>query len=470
MPSQNILLIHSDQHRYDCLGSTGNQIIQTPNLDRLAAEGTSFRHAFTPIPICSAARASLLTGSWPTTHRAIGIPSCDFYQPAISTLPVLTELLNSQGYQTRWVGKFHGEVAGSPKDHGVKEYAGPGHYRKWRKEQGLADPVKPNGLFGGVDEETAPTDSALAWQADRLIAMLDHCLEDGRPFLLRWDPPEPHLPCNPTRPFAERYRAEDLAPWPSWPDPLENKPGVQSRQLDIWGLRDWPWEKFQPFVQAYYGIITELDYHIGRVFAAFEERGLLDESLVIYSTDHGDFCGGHGMMDKHFSMYDDILRVPLIVRQPGLVPAGVTSDAFVTNEIDIAETIREAAGIDPQETFVGQDLVALARGEEENPRDDIFAQYFGTESGLFTSRMIRDDRYKYVYNPSDIDEFYDLQTDPGEITNRIDAPELAPELARLRQRLIAWMEETGDRLLNKWTRTHLENGPTVADLAGLSDG
>jgi len=468
MAHQNILFIHSDQHRYDCLGSTGHPVIQTPNLDRLAAEGTSFRHAFTPIPICSAARASLLTGSWPSTHRAIGIPSCEFYQPAVPNLPVLTELLHKEGYQTRWVGKFHGEVSGGPKDHGVDDYAGIGDYRKWRQEQGLPELSRKSGLFGEADRETAPTDSSLAWQADRTIAMLDACLEDGRPFLLRWDPPEPHLPCRPTAPFADRYDPESLPQWPSFPDPLKNKPRVQSRQLEIWGLENWTWEQFSPIVQRYYGIISELDYHIGRVLAAFEERGLLDDSLIIYSSDHGDFCGGHGMMDKHFSMYDDIVRVPLIIRQPGLVPPGKTSDAFVTNEIDIAQTIREAAGTDPQKTFVGQDLVALSRDQEPEPRQDIFAQYFGTESGLFTSRMVRDSRYKYVYNPSDIDELYDLESDPGEITNRIDDAELAAELARLRQRLINWMDQTGDKLLNKWTRVHLENGPNVAKLAGQS--
>lgn len=467
MSSQNILLINSDQHRYDCVGAHGHPMVQTPNLDRLIREGTTFRHAFSTIPICSPARASLLTGTWPSTHRCIGITTCDFYQPALRNLPVLTELLRQAGYQTRWTGKFHGEVEGTPTDHGVDEFIGLFEYRKWREQNDLPTRRRSNSLLGEVDETTAPTDSSLAWQADQIIAQLDRCLEDGRPFLLRWDPPEPHLPCHPTRPFADRYDPASIEPWASWPDPLENKPQVQSRQLDIWGIRDWSWEKFQPIVRSYFGIISELDYHLGRILSAFEERGLLDETLVLYSTDHGDFCGGHGMMDKHFSMYDDIVRVPLIVRQPGLVPAGQACEAFSSNSIDLARTILEAAGIEPPESFVGQDLVALARGDAPNPREDMFAQYFGTESGLYSERMVRDRRYKYVFNPTASDELYDLETDPGEIVNRIDDPELSNELQRLRGRLIAWMEEANDRLLNRWTRVHLEGAPSVAAEADL---
>jgi arylsulfatase A-like enzyme len=247
---------------------------------------------------------------------------------------------------------------------------------------------------------------------------------------------------------------------------LTNKPPAQRRQLGIWGIENWPWEKWAPVVARYFAIITEMDAHIGRLLDRLGQLGRLDDTLVIYTTDHGDFCGGHGMMDKHFSMYDDILRVPLLMRWPGRLPAGLACDGFVSHELDIARTLLEIAGIEPPATFCGHDLVTLANGRLAS-RPDIFAQYFGTESGLYSQRMVRDRRFKYVFNPTAFDEFYDLAADPGEITNRIDDPASRDEIARLRRRMADWMREVRDPLLNNWTRPHLLGEPNIAARSGL---
>ena len=463
MAFPNILLIHSDQHRYDAVASNGNGLIRTPNLDRLAADGASFVHAFSTCPVCTPARASLMTGAWPTTHRSLCIPTSDFWQPARRELPVLTELLSAAGYYVGMVGKYHQELEGDPTDHGVADYIPTGAYRSWCTEHGLPAPDRRMGLFGAVMDDRPADASPVAFQADRVIELLDRAsvgAKAGTPFLIRWDPPEPHLPCRPPKAFLDVYDGVSIPPWPSFPDSLDGKPEPQRRQHSMWGTGGWDWKRWEPFVRLYYAQVTELDHHIGRVLDRLDSAGPGDNTLVIYSTDHGDFCGGHGLMDKHFSMYDDIMRVPLIVRWPDRVAAGLRPNGFVSQEIDIARTILSAAGVAVPESFVGVDLVEQTAGRAPS-RDDIFGQYFGTESAMYSSRMVRDRSWKYVWNPLHGDELYHLDADPGELVNLIDDPACSDQLARLRRRLVDWMESVGDRLLNLWTRVELLGEPNA---------
>ncbi len=464
----NILLVHSDQHRWDSLGCNGHPQVQTPNLDRLAREGANFSHAFTPIAICTPARACLMTGAWPTTHKNHGIPTMECIRPASQDLPVLTSLLNDAGYHIDWVGKFHREVFGGPTDYGVASYAHAGQYREFRQSKNIPSTPRKHGLFGEVDEDCPADCTHLAWQADQIIARMDEAVERGGddPFFLRWDPPEPHLPCKPPRQFADLYPPETIEPWISWPDTQENKPDAQKRQKKIWGLEEWGWDKWQPIVSCYYAVITELDFHLGRILDRLEHHGLQNDTIVIYSTDHGDYCGGHGQIDKHFAMYDDLYRVPLLVRWPGHVPAGQVCDAFAYNEIDVAKTLLEIAGLEVPETFVGHNLIKKINGEGPE-RDYVGGQYFGTESGLQSLRMLRDRRYKYVYNPTSLCEFYDLEADPGELRNLIDDPAVQPEITRLKQHLWDWMKSVGDPLANRWTAVELLGEPSQSRQVGL---
>ena len=457
----NLLLIHSDQHRYDCIRAHGLRDLHTPNLDRLCAEGTSFTRAYTPIPVCTPARASLLTGTWPHRHGSFSIPTSEVDRAARRELPTFFTELKSADYRTGWVGKYHRELEcdePGPAD-GVDSFHPLWQYQTERKARGLPPLEKPHGLFGDEDTITIADFSPLAWQADRVIDLLEQ--KSDQPFCIRWDPPEPHLPCNPVSEFASRYTAEDIPPWQSFPDDLQRKPATQKRQKRIWGLADWTWQDWQPIVRLYYGIITELDHHLGRVLDTVDRLHLAEDTLVIYSTDHGDYCGGHGQMDKHFNMYDDITRVPLILRLPGRVPAGHTCPAFASNEIDIARTLLETADLSPPDSFIGENLIDMANGSAA--RDVITSQYYGTESGATSMRMIRDDRYKFVYHPvGDIHELYDLETDPGELNNRIDDPVLAADLARLKDRLWDEMQAQGDRLANTWTAVELKDEPSLA--------
>ena len=249
-----------------------------------------------------------------------------------------------------------------------------------------------------------------------------------------------------------------MPPWPSFPDPLTNKPYMQAQQRRSWGIDSWSWKEWAPIVARYLGQISLIDAQVGRVLAALDELGLADDTLVIFTADHGDLCGGHGMIDKHYVMYEDVTHVPLILRWRGHTARGATNDAFISHAIDLAATFIELARAESPQQFVGRSLVPTFDGSTDLGRTNITSTYFGNQFGLYSQRMLRDRRYKYVWNLSAEDELYDMANDPGELTNLAQDGALREVLADLRLRLLAWLEETRDPILNMWTRRQLADG------------
>ena len=461
MSRPNILMIQSDQHRFDCVSVNGHPLVQTPNLERLASEGTNFTHAFCPIPLCVPVRNSLLNGQWPGEHLCVANYDTEAPRPARADLPTYSQLLREAGYWLGYVAKWHVDRRRDPTAFGFNEYVGEHEYGEYRAGKGLPPQPRENQWFGECDSHIKPEDSRLAWGADHTIRMLETCAADGRPFHIRWDPSEPHLPNIVPEPYCSMYPPDRIEPWLSFPDSLEGKPYVQAQQRRTWKLEGWSWAQWAPIVSRYLGEISLMDAQIGRVLDALDRLGLAEDTVVIYTTDHGDMCGGHGMIDKHFIMYDDVVRVPLIVRWPGHRAPGGRCDAFVASAIDLASTICQAADVSIPDTFRGQSLPGLLDGRTDNGRQDIFSTYHGNQFGLYSQRMVRDRRWKYVWNATAEDELYDLETDPGELTNLAADPACKAELDRLRPRVIAWMEQTHDPLLNPWTRTQLLDGLSV---------
>ncbi|MBI3987552.1 MAG: sulfatase-like hydrolase/transferase [Lentisphaerae bacterium] len=455
MPQQpHILLIHSDQHRYDCLGVNGHPLLQTPVLDRLASEGVNFTHAFTPIPLCVPARNCLLHSQWATEHLCIANYDTEAPRPPPETLPSFSAVLRQNGYRLGYVGKWHVSRSRTPADYGFDTFVDENEYGKWRSAQGLPPIPHLNGWFGETDAAITPDQSGLAWGADRTIRLIENAGTDPRPFFIRWDPSEPHLPNVVPEPYASMYPPAAIPPWPSFPDPLDGKPYIQRQQRRTWKLDAWTWKDWAPIVGRYLGVISLMDAQIGRILACLDRLGIADNTLVVYTTDHGDMCGGHGMIDKHFVMYDDVVRVPLILRWPGRIEPGTVCRDFVSHALDLATTFCRAAGVESPSTFRGGDLLSLLNGTAE-PRCDIFSTYHGNQFGLYSQRMVRDRDWKYVWNATAEDELYDLSADPAERHNRAADPICLPPLRQLRGRLLAWMEQTKDPLLNPWTRGQL---------------
>ena len=168
-------------------------------------------------------------------------------------------------------------------------------------------------------------------------------------------------------------------------------------------------------------------------------------------------CGAHGMIDKHYIMYEDVTRVPFIVRWPGVAKAGTSCDDFVVHTIDLARSLCEMAGAEVPETFQGKSILPILKGEGHNGREDVHCMYHGNQFGLYSQRMVRDRRWKYVWNGTAEDELYDLETDPGELVNRATDPACQERIAAMRKRLHEWMVETGDPLNNGWIKNQLLN-------------
>ncbi len=457
MTRPNILLIHTDQHRYDCIAANGHPLLRTPSLDRLAEEGMNFTQAYTPTPVCVPARNSLMYGQWATRHLAIANWDTEAPRPAHDDLPTFSQTLRDAGYYLGCVGKWQVHPTRGPLDYGFHAYEDEQRYEGWRAAQDLPPRPHSDRRFGARDP-IASEQSRLAWGATHVITQIEQATP---PFFIRWDPGEPHLPHILPEPYFSLYPPETIPPWNSFPDPLKGKPYIQAQQRRTWKLTDWTWDDWAIVVSRYLGQISLLDAQVGRLLDALDRLGLAENTLVIYTTDHGDLCGGHGMIDKHYVMYDDVVRVPLIARWPGHIAPGRVCDAFVSHGLDLAATFCEAAGAAIPPTFQGQSLVPLFDGALDNGRDSIFATYHGNQFGLYSQRMIRDRRWKYVWNATAQDELYDLGTDPGEVRNLATSPVHSSALTRLRQRLVVWMEVTGDPLLNGWTRAQLQEGLAI---------
>ncbi len=451
MNQPNILFIYSDQHRYDCLGINGHPLVQTPNMDRLAREGANFTHAFTPTPICVPARCSLLSGQWPSQNGVCRNFDGEGFSGLDAEKETCASLVRNAGYKTIHIGRWHVDPERTPHDYGFQDYTPDWRYAKWRKAQGLPNRVGPNKGFGQVDSGIAAKESSLAWAANQVISAIDKQLQaDEDPFFLHWHMIEPHLPCRPCQEYLDLYKAEDIQPWPGFADTFAGKPWIQKQMRETWGVGDWTWEQWAPVVARYFAEITALDAQIGRVLDCLDERGIADNTLVMYSADHGDMCGDHGMMDKHNIMYDAVTRVPFMMRWPTVIPAGTTCDAFVSNAIDSAATFCSVAGVSLPESFSGHNLIPVTQGES-NGRTDIYSTFSGNQFGGYSQRMVRDERWKYVWNATAEDELYDCSNDVGELINRAEDLDVEEELWRLRGRLAAWMEETGDPLYNGFT-------------------
>ncbi|HLH58436.1 MAG TPA: sulfatase-like hydrolase/transferase [Streptosporangiaceae bacterium] len=465
MPSRrpNILLIVSDQHRFDCLGRSHRYPVHTPHLDRLAGQGAWFGSAFTPIPLCTPARQSLLTGQRPETTGGLWnydlgprIPALD---PANYSWP---RELQALGYRSRYIGKWHVSPTHSPADFGYDSWVPLEAYDRWRGEH-HPGAFLPRDWFGCVDP--VPTSgSRTHWLAEQAARYITDAAPRHEPWHLRLDFLEPHLPCQPTEEFARRYPPGAVPRWRDFDDPLTGKPYIQRQQLINWGVEDYTWDDWAPVVARYYAIVSQLDDAIGSVLRSLEDTAQADDTLVIYTTDHGDLCGSHGMMDKHYVMYDDVVRVPLILRWPGMIAPGTAVDGFTYNTLDLAPTISAITGIPAPCAGHGAPMLesrggSLCPSRALQEREHVVSTYNGQQFGLFIQRMIRTRSWKYVWNPTDVDELYNLDDDPGEIENRIGDGACAHMLAGLRQRLYDQLLSEGDSIVaNDWMARQLRDG------------
>ncbi len=444
---KNILILLADQFRADCLG--GRYPVKTPNLDSLIGSGMLFTKAYTPMPVCAPARQALLCGRHPDSFNATW--NYDML-PCGSLVPGNTwsQGLKAQGYSLGYLGKWHCSPEYLPKDFGFDHYV-----EKKSYDQMLArryPHVKFSGDWLGEESPIPLEDSLTHWLADQANEFIT---SRSSPWAAFVDFSVPHLPCRPSEPFSKMYKPGDTISWDGFGDTFVNKPYIHAQQPVNWGIEDYSWDDFAPGVARYYAMISQLDDAVGKVLRRLEDSGQRDDTMIIFTSDHGDMCGSHGMLDKHYVLYEDVTRVPLVISYLG---AKGTCDGFISNCLDIPATLNEIFSLG-MKGFHGRSLLPVLLGRAQDFPDYITSSGNGQQFGLFTSRMIRRGQYKYVWNCTDIDELYDLSADPGEKNNLIKDDKLNSLLSRLRRLLYDECIQHEDHLVKLgWLDNQLLNG------------
>lgn len=498
MPRPNLLFILTDQHLATTLGCYGSTLCKTPHLDSLARDGLLFTRAYAACPICTPARASLQTGLLPIHHGMqtnIYNRGCQIHElPDHPTL--LPRRLLSLGYRAGLTGKWHlgfgpdaanqpefpGHIAACPglarlPLHGslpsTLGYEGddfPGHggvgihtpqYRTWLAAQGRELTVRmEHEAYPRVYEVTSGADTTVNhFLTERALAHIDGFLRDGDPFYYQLNYWGPHADYHAPTEYLNLYRDLSIPPWPSFQEDQTQKPAVHSaHRADA--TRKWGWPEFERCLRMYFATITEIDEQIGRLIAELKRRGVYDDTLIVFSADHGDSLGVHaGLTDKALFMYEETNRIPLLIKAPAPTPgasaprAGEREDRFV-GTCDLYSTFLEYAGLPRAESELdGRSLRPLLENEPALAwRDQIATECSGLDFLLVTQRALRWDDYKYVFNGGDREELYDLATDPHELVNLAADRAHADLLHTARLRLDRWLIENNDGLSERFRR------------------
>ena len=430
---RNVIFILSDDHRYDFMGFMGKpKFLKTPNMDRLAREGAHLQNAFVTTSLCSPSRASILTGQFSHRH---GVVDNNTRVPKGTTF--FPQYLQQAGYETAFMGKWHmGRASDEPR---------PG-FDKWISFRGQGDYYNPTFNIDGVQKKTEGyvtdllTDYALAWIKKKR----------EKPFFLYLSHKAVHAMFEPAKRHLGKYENAKIEYPDTMADTEENyhkKPRWVKEQRNSWHGVDYMYHgqmDFDTFYRRYCETLLGVDESIGRVLDALQENGILENTLVFYMGDNGFCFGEHGLIDKR-QMYEPSMRVPLLAFCPNLIKRGMKIDKMVQN-IDIAPTILEAAGLETPKTMDGRSMLSLLEGKQATWRDAVYYEYYWEWNFPQTPTVhgIRTDKYKYMhyYGIWDIDELYDISNDPDEKLNLIDSPEHQEVVKDLKNRVFQWLEET----------------------------
>ena len=449
----NVVFIISDQFHHAAYAAAGNPVVKTPNLDRLASEGVRFSNAVCATPFCSPTRASFLTGIYPHSHHIIrnvgnGEEGLD------PRIPSTEQILFENGYTCRQFGKWHlgdrsrqpayaAQLGGEKDSEGNRGKRGPGIGRN-RLPVIMADAVKQarskwdgkgadNTLMGRIG--LAPERMIESRITDDAIAELDTLA--GKPFFLTVSLPAPHAPWE----IGEPYYS--MVPRPRIPLP-ENRHSAApiDRDTAAWRFGQLLGEDgMREYLGIYFGLVSMVDWNIGRLLEALRKRQLERDTLVIFTADHGNMQGGHGIYDKtSYSMFEETTRVPLIVRWPGKIPSGKVVQTHA-GSCDIQPTILDYMGMKPRGAIHGISLRPFLEGREDLERPMFCERERGTKD---FQRLIRTQEWKYAYHSNGTSELFNLRKDPGETNNLIGEASARAVKEKLHARLAQWMRETGD--------------------------
>ncbi len=420
----NVVYVFSDEHRWQSMGCSEMPQLHTPVMDRMAKEGATFTHCISNYPVCSPYRAMLMTGRWPYQNRIIdnGIALND-------SLPTIGKTFQAAGYTTGYIGKWHlGGVRAESFgfDTSLIWTDESNHWDQGKYHPRKGTPVQPKGY-----NATLMTDQALQFIQEN----------KEHPFFLMLSLHPPHSNFLDPPPEKKALYPEGALPWRgNVPEEIQKGKGDDSK---IWGKNTWP------YYQGYHAHISAIDDELGRLLKTLSELGLDENTIVIYTSDHGSMMGSHGLGGKR-QPYDESIRVPFLAHGPRIIPAGTRSDALF-GAIDILPTVCGLAGLSAPPGCSGQDFSPWLTGKTGPAPEAQLIMHISKENAsggekhpapLF--RGLRTPRYTYAVCPDKPWLLFDTQEDPLQLKNLIDDPALSNVRKDLHTQLINTLKKAED--------------------------
>lgn len=470
MPTErpNVVLFVSDRQHWDSIHAGGTAGISTPHLDRLADDGVLFRRAYTTSPICTPARMALLSGVYPHAHGMVANHQCrpgpDRMQYA-SHVTNLAQYLRPLGYACGYSGKWHlasggrrpgfDEFASRSKDYDVD---GPEQNEILQLARRLGYTL--GGKLGGDDVDPARFDPltqvgpqllplahhTATHHMDRAVDWVRRMARDARPFALVYSCREPHQPFGAPIPFHGMYRPEDMPLATTRRDPAGAWVRAQRRDPNLQRtLRDLSDEQLQRVRAGFWAAVSYVDHLVGRLTMALVDTNQFDNTLFIFTSDHGEMLGHHALFGQFAVLYEDVLRIPLIVRPPHGLGRAQVCDELVSH-VDLVPTIVRWCGGAPPNGVQGVDAGDLMRGGGAAIHEGVGGEYHSANwtDPLTPMRAYIGNRWKYVATQNNTDELYDFAADPFEQHNLVADPAHAEQLAASKRDFARWRQATGD--------------------------
>jgi len=432
----NLLVIHTDEHHFNTLGCYGGRVVKTPNIDWLAERGARCTSFYATTPVCSPSRAALVSGRYPQNTPVVtnNIPLDD-------KIVTFAEILRRRGYATGYAGKWHLDGSGKPQWAPARQFGfddnrfmfNRGHWKKMEdtaegpRVAARAKGGKPSYGVEGADDESFTTD----WLANKAIAFIREHREG--PFCYMVSIPDPHGPNTVRAPYDTMY-ADAKVPIPKT---LRKTPG----QTPKWappagGVNEQSLRRIMP---GYYGMVKCIDDNVGRILDTLRECGLLENTIVVFTADHGDLCGEHGRLNKGVP-YEGSARIPFVIYYPERIPAGTVVNEALSC-VDFLPTVLALMDAKTAGREQGRDASALFTGQEGVEWDDVaFLRGTGGSGWLC---VVTDD-HKLVYAPQGDPWLFDLKKDPDELTNCFHDPDYQEVVRRLTARLADYCRRYDD--------------------------
>jgi choline-sulfatase/uncharacterized sulfatase len=448
-PRPNILFLMSDQHNAACAGFAGHPTVCTPNLDALARQGVRFNHAYCNNPICSPSRICFITGQYAHTHGFLGNNNTEWPHGNLDTLGAV---FRRHGYQTAMIGKDHTIRRWDEEAYEHIRYvdltdAHPSdprtcHYFQYLVDQGVADlyedgtlpPDHENNIKGCAIARLPYEHTNEHYTGEESLKFLQN-RDRRRPFYLQMSFERPHPNWMPSPEHADLYSAADIQLGPDasdwWEHQWAGRPQFIRDQVAAL-MKGKSREDFKKMLAHQFALITVIDMEIGRVLDHLRQTGEIDNTIIIYTADHGDFAGDHGICNKNIGIYESIQRIPLLLRYPG-GPQAEARDGIVES-IDLFPTLCELADVPVPQTCEGRSFLSHALGKSRGKPQALCEWDFPQPQRFFNA--LRTDQYRLVYYDHDRGgELYDHQSDPHEMHNLWEDPDHQSIRLRLMEQL-----------------------------------